>query len=52
MRDVLRTSSIPAERVVTPMMRLRDPAHTRIPVRLRELVAGANAGSNGATATP
>jgi arsenite/tail-anchored protein-transporting ATPase len=29
-REVLRTSSMPAERVVTPMMRLRDPSHTRI----------------------
>jgi arsenite/tail-anchored protein-transporting ATPase len=29
-REVLRTSSMPAERVVTPMMRLRDPGHTRI----------------------
>ncbi|MBR9990581.1 MAG: arsenical pump-driving ATPase, partial [Gemmatimonadetes bacterium] len=29
-REVLRTSSMPAERVVTPMMRLRDPDHTRI----------------------
>jgi arsenite/tail-anchored protein-transporting ATPase len=29
-REVLRTSSMPAERVVTPMMRLQDPAHTRI----------------------
>jgi arsenite/tail-anchored protein-transporting ATPase len=29
-REVLRTSSIPAERVVTPMMRLQDPEHTRI----------------------
>jgi arsenite/tail-anchored protein-transporting ATPase len=29
-REVLRTSSMPAERVETPMMRLRDPDHTRI----------------------
>jgi arsenite/tail-anchored protein-transporting ATPase len=29
-REVLRTSSMPAERIVTPMMRLRDPDHTRI----------------------
>jgi arsenite-transporting ATPase len=29
-REVLRSSSMPAERVVTPMMRLRDPDHTRI----------------------
>jgi arsenite/tail-anchored protein-transporting ATPase len=29
-REVLRTSSLPAARVVTPMMRLRDPDHTRI----------------------
>ncbi|MEX1182112.1 MAG: arsenical pump-driving ATPase [Gemmatimonadota bacterium] len=29
-REVLRTSSMPAERVVTPMMRLQDPGHTRI----------------------
>jgi arsenite/tail-anchored protein-transporting ATPase len=29
-REVLRTSSMPAERVITPMMRLRDPDHTRI----------------------
>jgi arsenite/tail-anchored protein-transporting ATPase len=29
-RDVLRTSNLPPERVVTPMMRLRDPEHTRI----------------------
>jgi arsenite/tail-anchored protein-transporting ATPase len=29
-REVLRTSGMPAERVVTPMMRLRDPDHTRI----------------------
>jgi arsenite/tail-anchored protein-transporting ATPase len=29
-REVLRTSSMPAARVVTPMMRLRDPDHTRI----------------------
>jgi arsenite/tail-anchored protein-transporting ATPase len=27
-REVLRTSSMPTERVVTPMMRLRDPTHT------------------------
>jgi arsenite-transporting ATPase len=29
-REVLRSSSMPAERVVTPMMRLREPDHTRI----------------------
>jgi arsenite-transporting ATPase len=29
-REVLRTSSMPAERVVTPMMRLQDPELTRI----------------------
>jgi arsenite-transporting ATPase len=29
-REVLRSSTMPAERVVTPMMRLRDPEHTRI----------------------
>jgi arsenite/tail-anchored protein-transporting ATPase len=29
-REVLRTSSMPAQRVVTPMMRLQDPDHTRI----------------------
>ena len=29
-REVLRTSSMPAERVITPLMRLRDPAHTHI----------------------
>jgi arsenite/tail-anchored protein-transporting ATPase len=29
-REVLRTSSMPADRVITPLMRLRDPEHTRI----------------------
>jgi arsenite/tail-anchored protein-transporting ATPase len=29
-REVLRTSNMPAERVMTPMMRLQDPEHTRI----------------------
>jgi arsenite-transporting ATPase len=29
-REVLRTSTMPADRVVTPMMRLRDPEYTRI----------------------
>jgi len=29
-REVLRTSSLPAERVITPLMRLRDPEYTRI----------------------
>lgn len=29
-REVMRTSSMPAERVVTPMMRLQDPELTRI----------------------
>jgi arsenite/tail-anchored protein-transporting ATPase len=29
-REVLRTSSMPADRVVTPLMRLQDPEHTRI----------------------
>ena len=29
-REVLRTSSVPAERVITPLMRLRDPDHTRM----------------------
>ena len=29
-REVLRASSMPADRVVTPMMRLQDPALTRI----------------------
>lgn len=29
-REVLRTSNLPPERVVTPMMRLRDPEHTRL----------------------
>jgi arsenite/tail-anchored protein-transporting ATPase len=29
-REVLRTSSMPPDRVTTPMMRLRDPEHTRI----------------------
>jgi arsenite/tail-anchored protein-transporting ATPase len=29
-REVLRTSTMPADRVVTPMMRLQDPRHTRI----------------------
>lgn len=29
-REVLRTSSMPADRVVTPMMRLQDPELTRI----------------------
>ncbi len=29
-REVLRTSSRPAERVVTPMMRLQDPEFTRL----------------------
>lgn len=28
--EVLRASRMPAERVVTPLMRLRDPEHTRI----------------------
>lgn len=29
-REILRTSSMPAERVITPMMRLRDPEHTQV----------------------
>ena len=29
-REVLRASAIPAERIVTPLMRLEDPAYTRI----------------------
>jgi arsenite-transporting ATPase len=29
-REVLRSSTMPADRVVTPMMRLRDPEYTRI----------------------
>lgn len=29
-REVLRTSRLDPDRVVTPMMRLRDPAHTRV----------------------
>ena len=29
-RDVMRTSTVPADRIVTPMMRLRDPEYTRI----------------------
>ena len=29
-REVLRTSRLDPERVVTPMMRLRDPEHTRV----------------------
>lgn len=29
-REVLRTAKLPPERVITPMMRLRDPEHTRI----------------------
>lgn len=29
-REVLRTSSIPAERIITPLMRLRDPAYTKV----------------------
>jgi len=29
-REVLRTSGLPAERVITPLMRLRDPDYTRI----------------------
>jgi arsenite-transporting ATPase len=29
-REVRRTSTLPPERVITPMMRLRDPEHTRI----------------------
>lgn len=29
-REVLRTSKLDPERVVTPMMRLRDPEHTRV----------------------
>jgi arsenite-transporting ATPase len=29
-REVLRSSSMPADRVITPLMRLRDPEHTRI----------------------
>ena len=29
-REVLRTSNLAPERVTTPMMRLRDPEHTRI----------------------
>jgi arsenite/tail-anchored protein-transporting ATPase len=29
-REVLRGGSMPADRVVTPMMRLQDPRHTRI----------------------
>lgn len=29
-REVLRTSAMPADRVITPMMRLRDPAYARI----------------------
>lgn len=28
--EVLRTSSVPADRVITPLMRLRDPEHTRM----------------------
>jgi arsenite/tail-anchored protein-transporting ATPase len=29
-REVMRTAALPPERVVTPMMRLRDPEHTRM----------------------
>jgi arsenite-transporting ATPase len=29
-REVLRTSSVPAERIVTPLMRLEDPGYTKI----------------------
>ena len=29
-REVLRTSSIPAERIITPLMRLRDVAYTKV----------------------
>jgi arsenite-transporting ATPase len=29
-REVLRTSTIPAERIVTPLMRLEDPGYTKI----------------------
>lgn len=29
-REVLRSSSIPSERIITPLMRLRDPEHTKI----------------------
>ncbi|MEX2284098.1 MAG: arsenical pump-driving ATPase [Gemmatimonadota bacterium] len=29
-RDVMRTTTVPADRIVTPMMRLRDPEYTRI----------------------
>ena len=29
-REILRTSSVPAERIVTPLMRLEDPGYTKI----------------------